>query len=478
MFEKIIGSTQFSGDLANNMFRHISGDGYMGDVSLISTARALLWQRIPRQNHLTLSTEEYTISDNPPDFSAFSFHPDHLYVIAINSDPLLPDPSAVHSLFDSFSMPDRFQEYPDVSQFFASVMRCRAFVDEASHTSVICVCDMNIRRYHLLQCILPKLLPWVFDRVRLTQTEKSLLLSLKEKRSAAYEEALSILADTQEYRSLHATAQMTLLRRNINEKKRRNIEQKIENTRQEVEIALNRLADLNNRINNDNLTLCGILNAISADDSSADNEISDFVSANPNISILETRDSSIVLSVKGYLDIFDADNYQSIMGTQHSFYLNSLENAMYPAVFQDKQARKRLLDSVFGDSPRFKLRTCAIFEIDLGVCRVHPVRNSTLYQGELSHYYPNPHLYHNACMGSYASVVYQKIAAGDITGTFSQCIMSTHTVNVAERASFHYVVEEIFHPDKKYFEDSEGNTYTASEAYDLLTQGDVTNASV
>ena len=54
MFRQTISNTVFSGDAAGALISNIYGDYYNGDVTFLSTLRALVFPRIPKDNGLRL----------------------------------------------------------------------------------------------------------------------------------------------------------------------------------------------------------------------------------------------------------------------------------------------------------------------------------------------------------------------------------------------------------------------------------------
>ena len=469
MFENQIRSTKLTGSLADNMFRHISGSGFSEDVSLLSTLRALLMNRCPDNETIEVVNSSDTLT-NGYEIGADKCA-DHSFIVINCVSNISESKENTKQFFNEIRVPEGYVELTDVQPFFAQKMSCRAFINESAHSTIVCILDMDLKRYHLMQCITPRLLPWFFAGNSLTINERALLHTLHDRIYTAYEQAINRLIDTYEFRNRVMSATLTNMRMRSLERQRNNAAEQIAAINERIDEFSTRIGTLMRDKNNLLHRLIGIEAAATNDDNgAATRELNEFLrSVNCIECVPSDNVNEIHIIVKGHLDIYDPDDYKSIARNRNGWYW-STSTSNFPLTFRNMEARKKVMDHIFCTNPTFKIKTCGYFKLCLEEC-YSSAKSRHTYGERYNDCYPNPHLNYNSCLGSYRPLINQALGDGNLVAAFSRCITSVHTVNVAEAASFSYLCRDLFSDcNRPYLEGPDGKLYSTLEAYQYLCQ--------
>ena len=470
MFENRISTTKLTGSLADCMFRRINGSSYDGDVSFLATVRALLMGRIPNDEEFNMSIVSTGITSKTTETCQHEVNNlsagKQLCVINMRYDIVSGDETAQLEKFNSITAPDGFREHADIREFFAQKMTCRAFINETAKNTCVLILNMNMRKYHLIQCILPRLLPWYFNRGRCSVQEMNLLRSLRDIYSTQYERCIEAICDTNTFRQKHATAALSSFKRRGLEQQKSRIERQIRDFNSTIERLNADIATYIRKVNDENLKLNGVLNSLNNNEDSSD-DLTQFIASNRNISMVtDENNNGLCFIIRGHLDVFDAEQYRTMARSTSSWYWHS---GNHHGVFATREARKKVMDAIFGLNPIFKLKTCGYFRFNLDNNDVS-ARSGYRFGADYSDCYPNPHLYYNSCLGSHWTPINRALGRGDLVGAISQCISSVHSVNVTESASFRHVLEDIFRNPYPILDGPNGQAYTVEQAYYYLVE--------
>lgn len=471
MFETKIQTTKLAGSLADCMFRRISGCDYEGDFSFISTLRALLMNRNIGDDSVSFRYYFYHIDDLVEEGIDVASQPNSISYINIVAD-VMSDENELKEKFFNFSIPERMHEFVDVREFFAQKMACRAFINEEYKSAVIMVLQSNIKKHHLAQCIMPKLLPWYFNGTMLNTHERALLYSLRDRTSTAYTTTLNAICDSPSFHRLSTSAAIISFKRKSLENQKIATENRIKDYNDTIDRLNNDIVTQLRNLNGENMKLSGIMIALESD-IDTDDELSRFISQNRDITLLNMSDNNITILIKSYLDIYDPEAYTSIARNSSSWYWSDSGTRTGP--FMNRVNRKLLMDAIFGHNPVFKLKSYACYSLNIDYNEVRAAQHSG--SNMPSDRYANPHLAYAHCLGSYRSHINKAISKGDIVGAISQCITSAHSVNVTESATFRNLCRDLFKLETPVLEAQDGQCYTPLAAYEYLVRQNHNNAS-
>lgn len=470
MFETKILETKLAGTMADCMFRRINGCAYEGDVSFISTLRALLMHVDMGEHSLSFESASLPIDSFMSEeqcVSALSNHiqPDKIVYLSIEV-PATMDPEAAKSAFFAHAASDNIHEFMDVREFFASKMACRAMICEETRSTLIVVLASNIKKHHLAQCIMPKLLPWYFTPLHLSATERSLLAALTSRYSENYVRIMESIADSDWFRQRETAAAMSAFKRRNMERQQSTVEQSIRDHESRIDTLNADLIQELRMVADQNLKLNGIMLAL-ASDTVDDDGLTDFLAANPDVQIMSMDNDRLKILVNSYLDVYDPDAYASMARNPNSWYWSNTSAPSGP--FVSRENRKKVLDAIFSDSPVFKIRSFGVYTMN---CSDGTTSGTGGRYGERipDDRYANPHLHYASCLGSYRSTINRAVLRGDMVGAISQCIASAHSVNVTESATFRHLCRDIFINDQPILEGPNGMLCNALQAYQYLCE--------
>ena len=94
MFEKLITQTEFSNNTVNRCFSQIKGSCFAGDVTFVSTLRALLFKRLNKDDNIYMDSFASPYLESADDVCQFveDIKPDNcIRIISVNRHPELFD---------------------------------------------------------------------------------------------------------------------------------------------------------------------------------------------------------------------------------------------------------------------------------------------------------------------------------------------------------------------------------------------------
>lgn len=470
LFRKNIrNSLQFSSDQANQMFRNISGDSFMGDSSFVATTRALLHHRIGKDQSVKLIIGSSHMGlDKVRSLSSSGFFEETIgstsrsdAIVIHNIHGGAENIQAALDKFDELpSYSEEFVALPVLTAFFKQGMAVRFYRNERRRTTVIAIANMTLPMYHALQILIPKYIPWYFEgeENKLTSLELSLVKSLSKKEQDDYEAIMAEIASGIDFRG-HMIKEilggfaMRALEKNI-----RNIENKIEMNRNDIEHIIAQYNEKLAFIQDSSYKLLGLKATLES--GSTNDELVDYFTVNKNlIPVSESRDGFSFI-VNTYLDIVDPDMYATIADNEHSF-LYEMETDRWT-----KEDIRKLFDAIFSEDSILRVKTCAFYSIHLdGAVDSESGYN---YPPECNDRLPNPHLHLHNCLGNHRPVITELINRGDLTGAVMQCVSSARSMNICEHITSKRFLEDVLVTRAKVIELPDGSSATAAEALEWL----------
>jgi len=462
LFNKVLSieSMAFTREPAGQIFTNIRGGVYQNDASFLATLRALLHKRIG-EDHITLSFSSFPCSSSFASVSATELiksavdigDTDVIRVISLNGNT-----NNIQVVLDKFDtihqINDGFHSRADITAYLKEMAAVRVYVNERQKYTIILVANLNIRVYHLLQCMVPNYCPWFFDANRkLTAKEIELSRAAARTNPADYERLIQELSEEVDFRSY-------LIKTMVGDFERRSLSAMIDRERDinrsiyaEIEENVRRYNEFMRRINESNLKILGMETALNAVGDHS--ELMDFFTSNKCLVPFSGDDEGFSFGVQTYLTNFDPDAYQAISGNRNSYIYDC--NSVYPEL-NDTNNRKKLLDAIFSDDPLIRVKMCGYYRI-MSYGEVS-TRSHFNYPTDFARYIRNPHLHYHSCLGGHQSVIRQCLQDHDVIGAVSQCICSAGSVNVNEGISAKYFIEELMNATEAVVELPDGSCVT------------------
>lgn len=436
MFRTIIDETPFFGEYQNSVLSRISGESYNGDVSFISTLRALVYPRMPETETLSFSYRSTGLTKRDISRNSSSVIMSHVtgsdtgrfapFQIRVNnvcgnengSNAAVMD--MVEGNFINFTN-GRFTRIDKFTEFFKKMFRALCYVDPESKVTVIFVDSLDYRRFHLLQIAIPVMLPWYFPVDKgLSKQELAIIESLREKDSDKYIAALYSAAERYDFRSMKIRAE-------LNGFEKKYLNRALESSRSNIDRYMSavheyeqKISDIMQRYYDESIRIEGINVKLAQDDGSS--EMMNYFLRNKNLSLVSMGNTTITFNCKGYLTYFDEEIVKKYLDTPNSVLYRRRGSLSGEDVAV-------LMRALFLDQ-KLRMRFCARYEFDLfGTVRAC---GRVFYGNEFNDCTPNPHIDAYECIGNHAAAINDRIRAHDYIGAIEQCLSSCMSLNFAD----------------------------------------------
>ena len=477
MFNNVIIETALTTPFANSYFRRINGEYFLNDSSFVATLRALLADKIDEKEdagiylvnrYTTLSLEQ--IRRKGP-YSALeemvggsdNFENTNQIIINNVSSAGSDNVQAVFKLInDEFEKNfDGWTRIEKVTAFFQKSFAVTCFVNKDLRSVFISVANMDIRRYHYLQCAIFAFLPWYFDVERgLTPKERELINTLLHTDSEAYLKCISDFAEKYDFREAsiknmlsgfelrYERQRMSQIEREI-----QNMDSTIDNYNMEISRALTKRRDFE-------IELMGLGLKIS-NGANGDSEIMRYFLANKRLVLESVDDNYIIFGIRDYLCYYDENQVKATLLKQGGY----VDSCRRGSISTDDM--RMLMTALFVDE-ELKLRVCAKYQFRL-TGNVSAVQHAT-YSMEYDGYMPNTHIDQFGCLGNYNKVINELLKRNDYIGAIEQCIASCKSLNFVDYSVMRRFVENMYDSAKKCIELPNGNVVTPKEAIKYLKE--------
>lgn len=472
MFRHILRETALVNDKADAFFgERVHGESYNGDMTLVSTLRALIYPRMGESDKLFVMMK-HSSGNSDSLSSPFSYLNElgencgYFVVHSLNgSDGDTSDmiQKIDHGFTQEFS---GFVNIPKISEFYKS-FSVRCFVNAERKITLMIVDRMDTRKLHYIQAAILPALPWYYDPSKgVLPEELTLLNSFREKESQTYVDIVEVIAGKYDFRTPWLRSKLDGFETIAEREEIRRLDREISNARQliaETQQALgNRIKELDLLIaRHYGLTWCVT--------EGGNTELRDYLLCDKNIYVDNVEGSCLYFTSSGYLTNFDDDQAESVINNAASFmyqsdcgYSHEQMKKFYTAVFLDKT---------------LKLRFCAGYSMDIADRSVRAM-NDYRFATELANHMPNPHINRYSCMGNYSRVIGECFSEHNYIGVLQQCTASCVSLNFSDGTvmrEFANKVLSLEYAEKRFVTLPDGTNVTHGEAIAWLEQEESTN---
>lgn len=370
---------------------------------------------------------------------------------------------------DGFNYEEQgFTYQPLVRKFFGDGMRVFLFVNPRIRSAIVVTDQLDLRKYHWLQCVTPMFIPWYFQneegKLVVTAEEQKLLNTLNANNADNYLSALQEVYDNMGIELTWIAERLKNVEIRSKEQRYSNLMDEISSMRSDIETMTMRIADNLRKIEERNLLAFGIKEAIAAADGNS--ELFEYVTGNKAIKILSINDTEVKYMVKSYLDTCNESLLEDYLENERSYLFSNLRGI-------SKEDFTMFLKAAFIDQ-KVRMKTCAPFSIDIGRYYGGAISGGEYYDGkpEYNEYYPNPHIYHFACIDGFRPTLNACLQNGDYIGFINTTITSASSLNFADSTVCGRFVSEIcnFRDSKKFIELPNGEVVTLTKAIEYLKE--------
>lgn len=474
MFNKNLGAVEpFVSDIGNEFFARISGNSYNDDHSFVATLRALLFRRMPEDRSLTFCVDrkDYSIdqiknADRDTIFNAIFEHngrEDHFTVINYRGDD-----ECISALFsrldneeDGYLKYAGGEELKDLSRYVEKYVQLRVYINREIRSSIILVQNMDIRKYHFIQSFIIRCLPWYFADAPLNDLERDLVKSFREKYSTDYERLIEVIGKTFDLRDFAIKRMLGSFEKNARRQELTRVKESISDTQRQIGNNQEQYRRLIEQLDNQNIRFTGLQHII--DNAGEGSELIEYFQHNKMLTPVRAENTQLTFIVRCFLEFFDLDIYERYSCNGGIYNISEIEERR----FCDKSNRKRLMDAIFSETPKLRVKICAVYTLDTrGNVGTH---SGYSFPSEFNDCIPNPHLQLHRCLGQYGPRIQECLINGDALTAIEQCIASARSINIAE---FDITVRKflrwIFNSKEKIIQLEDGTDVTPIEALEWL----------
>lgn len=440
MFRNAITETPFTGSLPDSAFSRVRGGDFRGDLSFVSTVRAMVFPRMSQDDTLRIRYKETSYSKR----DIAGARTDDLIgaVTGFSKDCAPPNTIGIYNCCayaseDNNAVIDTveagmkkyvggFVKIEKVTEFFKKSFRVVCFINPETKTTLLLCDGLDLRKYHFLQIAIPVMLPWYFDPdAGVSDQEMAVLQSLRGKDHTKYLDALNAIAQKYDFRALK-------IKDSLGDFESRFIRREIDTVNRQVEDRMSRVAQYENSISammrecyDLNIRLMGLNTKLS--EGSHESDITDYFICNKNLYLVSVDDSRLTFECKGYLEYFDEEIIKKYLGNRNSVIYKP-DGRERSSIFSPEEI-KMLMTALFIDQ-RIRMKFCAGFEFDLRGS-VRPLGQHR-FGSDFNDATPNTHLDRFTCLGNNQKIINKRLAENDYIGAIEQCISSCKSLNFAD----------------------------------------------
>lgn len=471
--------TQFTSPAGNAIFDRISGRTFRGDYSFIATLRAFLSNRLPEGKTFSM-----WVNDSPVNIESSGNYlddehlmtrvighvPDHEIAIVNLRQAGERADNTMQNLSDKFK-DSNFEYVAKLSSHIEStklVSHCRIFCNKEKCAVLIFLNTMDTRTWHALQCLIPPLLPALFEGKPVTPEEFEVIRGLNSETEEAYLNAIRVLEKSIDFRGYQIKSVCGGLMKRVADVHINALNEDISHIRRRMSDLMASYREQCLMLDQRNLDLSAYILRRNAGGN--DEELIEFLNHQTWFNPVEAKPEGFSFIVTTPIEFWDPDMFESIANNEDSFYWDDVSVS---DCFDDEEDRMMLLKAIFGPDPIMKVRFVAYYNLDtrgtIGTVSGYS------FAPEYKDYMPNPHLYHFSCFGQHLELIQDRIQAGDLIGAVMQCKTSAASLNVGESPTMTHFLEELFCTNKKCIELLDGRFVSPEDAL-LYLKGELNNA--
>lgn len=437
MFKKVIGNTTMTSSIADDVFPNIDGEKYMNDTSFVATLRALLSGKISDDGSIYIQCIDRTHSKSRIEaYGLEQYISDTIDVVNEDVISIFNFTNSSQSNKEALDLVDEgikkhrnsWKKVEKVTLFYQKSFHVICYVVPERRQTYIFIDNLDIRKFHYLQCGIPAYLPWYFETEdSISAQDIELLDSLREKTSEKYEELIEKYAEKYNFRELR-------IKNLLSGFESRHEKVEIENLKRCIQSYINEINNLNDRIGEKIRTkrdsetrLLGLEAKVAQ--CSDDSEIMEYFLAHKNLVLTSVSDSRLNFVVKGYVSYYDEDMAESMIENETSYIYNvggRERSYLIPA-----EDMKMLMKAIFIEQ-KLRMKFCSAYSFDFrgNVYATAEFRYSDY--PDFKDCTPNTHIDRFSCLGNYTRIINERLMENDYIGAIEQCVASAQSLNFGD----------------------------------------------
>lgn len=447
MFKDVVRSTPLTSTEANDYFSNINGGHFKSDVSFLTTLRALVGPRIPKDESVFLSFSDsgYSVNDvnsvstgrlmsaviSKTYFGDYDGTQGYRGVIQVHSfrSGVQDDNYACFEVFKS-SFTNKYTGWEmmeKVTEFYRKKFRVICFIHPENKSVLLLVENLDIRKLHYLQCAIFAFMPWYFNpEDGVTPLEMELINSLREKTSEAFYDVVGRIARGFDFRTEAIKKKLAGFELRYVRIERDAVANEISDCIDQINYLNNEIATYVHSKKDKEIRLLGLDAKLNSGDVE-ESELMDYFLCNKKLSLFNVTDREMEFACQDYLTFFDEDMAQAAIDNPNSYVYKPSNRDLRSVICPDDI--KLLMNAIFIDQT-VRIKFCAAYNFRLDG-NVRAISRYD-YGYEFSDCMPNPHTDKYSCMGNYQRMINEILQRNDYIGAIEQCIASCKSLNFGD----------------------------------------------
>jgi hypothetical protein len=455
MFTSVLENLPMTDELASELFTNINADSFNGDVTFCATLRYLLFSKLqPNESvNVKLSINESGCSGF---VTPFPLESDTIYISVMKGNSNDSFNHVKSELKHNSELYD-YQRQASLYLTQKTGSKVNVYICTNTRTTLVFLQSLTIQGWHIIQASLTTLLPWYFpDSV--SDSERAFLHTLTYKDSARYIECITNYAKNFNFHE-------DRLKRLLNgfglsyEKIRLDILKKDQeknmddfNRAQEViALCIAKSRDFTTSI-------MGIEELLAKGDGTG---LADYFICNKCLHLISVQNEKLSYVVTTYFDYFNQTVFETFIKTPNSYFFKRASGlAKRPTEY------KKLLNALFGDEPKLKVRTCAEFTLSLaGTLKC--VKNSS-HLTNFPNWFPHPHIDGSNCLGTNEHHINNMMMAKRYIDAIEQTVAAVKNINFSDSSIAEKLIHHLQTSKQNFIELPSGEVVNPTEAVKWL----------
>lgn len=459
MFIQEVRGLTLTSAVADTLFQNITGTNFGYDESFLATLRALVYDRIQKEESVTLKYSNLTIRKYDCENTTARDIVRHILrrsgILEGGTDNLCvfsfdggeEDAKATMAVIDKNGLSPAvsgFKNVEKIAQYFSQKCRfeARVYVNEDTRNTVVLVNHMTLKRWHCIQGMIPLYLPWFFNDKPITEKEQALLLTLQKRYEPDYRKLIEEIAQKFDFRTEALKQQLKGFETEFERDKIANVDQQIAETKRKLDQIQQSFQDYYQTLQDLRIQKNGLEIMIRDGGGAESNETLEFFLHNKNIELVKRERGRIDFIVKTTIGNFDPDLYRLAIANKNSFfYRDHWSGVGYPEPWT-RENTKLLMDAIFRDE-KLKLRVCAAYYIDFRRGSFDGFAGYSYPKNILMDHMPNQHIDKFPCLGNNKRYIGDAVRKHDFITAIMQCAASAQNINLSEDNTGTYFMQVI-----------------------------------
>lgn len=493
MFNKTLSGLTLTKQVADGLFQNINGQDFRGDTSFLATLRALMYKRVPKEESILLRVSASRYGKYEIDGATAK---DCVRAFLRNTDIMSAVPGVLHiHTFDgdeegntaSFAAIDNgglnaalgnaFTALPDVSKFLEQngKVRARVFISEERKSVLIFVEKLDIKRWHLLQSLIPRYMPWYVRENPFNDEEVALIRSLTKRYAPDYTELIEQFAKKFDFRTQAVRNMLRGFENAFEKDKLQAVQRQITDNRNRLERLEQQFRDLYVQIADLTTQELGLIAKIRGDgDNGEDTEFMEYFLCNKSLNLVRVSGGEIEFIVETTISSYDPEVVETALDKfgKSFFYRHYETHGKYQNKEMTDERIHRLVKALFLDEV-LKLRVCAAYRLNFANGGYYGLRNYNYPAEILVDHVPNQHIQVYGCLGNNESYIRRAMVNRDYVAAVSNCCASATNANFTEANTGTFFMQKICANDVgKIIQMPDGSTATPLDAVKWLEAQD------